>query len=141
MELQEIFQRENRDACGNTAPVSCAGNIANSGMPDMDTIPCISGISLNSRVRSTGLCKAGNIPNDMNRFPKPHRKNRLVRYFSQYLTCNPHSMSRENFICSAGYWCCRPADKRKQSPKKKRMVLKILKEDTILLQIRVIFSV
>ena len=38
MELQEIFQPEKRDACGNAAPVSCAGNIGNSGLSDMDTL-------------------------------------------------------------------------------------------------------
>jgi len=38
MELQEIFHPGKRDAYGNAAPVSCAWNIGNSGLPDMDTL-------------------------------------------------------------------------------------------------------
>jgi len=80
----------------------------------------------------------------MNRIPSPHRKNRLVPGQTILLDVHP-----TRYILKEGHIISRiPLSQTSRRGgiipiliKRNRMVLKIFKEDTILLQIRVIFSV
>jgi hypothetical protein len=107
----------------------------------------MSGISLYSiEEEALAYARLETFRNDMGRIlePLPHRKNGGVWDTSSFLFFTAHSISREKFIESAGTGV---ADRQKEGnnpiikKKRNRMVFKILKEDTILVHSRVIFSV